>query len=91
MSSPDKPKAPTDWQRRKDRLGPRLVSCIVSPRWLEFRDRAFYNDEDYILEFDVMTHGADERPRKLCELLIPQKELEAAIRAIERKPPHDAS
>lgn len=75
------------YQARKERLEDRMVSCIVSPRWLEFGPRAEYHDGDYIHHVDVMTWGADDRPRKLCELLIPQKALEAAIRAVERVPP----
>jgi hypothetical protein len=66
----------TSDQRRKNKLGPRAVPCVVSSRWLQFAEQgvSVVRDKEFIC-LDVMTEGSDDEPHKLCELIIDRKDL----------------
>ena len=49
------------------------VPCEVSERWLQFGRIEDYQDADYI-HVDVMTRGADESERKICELIVTKED-----------------
>ena len=71
-------------RRRIDRHE-RRIRCEVSPRWIQFShqiDR--HSDQDY-LRLDVMTLDANEKGRKLCELIIDPRELEKLLASLPVK------
>ena len=79
------PRRVTDWHVRQIELGPRLVSCYVSGRWLEFpKEARFYDRMGHMMMIDVMTTThADEKRYKLCELAVSVEDLRAALNDIE--------
>jgi hypothetical protein len=63
----------------------RRVPCVVSERWLQFPkqiDR--HSDADYI-HLDVMTKGAGEEPRKICEVIVTKEELMSVLEELPVK------
>lgn len=71
-------------RRRIDRRE-RRIRCAVSPRWIQFSpqiDR--HHDQDY-LRITVMTSDANERDRKLCELILDPNELQTVLASIPIK------
>lgn len=76
---------PNFFDRLKRKLGPRLVSCQISDRWLEFPEKGsgHYREGEF-LTVSVMTWGKDEKPRKLCELILTREELMAATAAVKK-------
>lgn len=60
----------------------RVLRCEVSPRWIQFPESsALCSDKDFLV-LDIMTTGADEKDKKLCEMIIDRKELEEMLEAI---------
>ncbi len=74
---------PSIFNRRKRSMGPRLVECQVSTRWLEFPESSIgtFRDGEYIA-VSVMTLGSDEEPKKLCDLILTREGLSAALGAV---------
>jgi hypothetical protein len=61
------------------------VPCIVSDRWLEFsQDGSGRTFEGEAIVLSVMTNGSDEKPRKLCELIVTREELLRVLSLIEK-------
>lgn len=61
------------------------VPCIVSDRWLEFSQAGSGNThEGEAITLTVMTENADEKPRKLCELIVTREELLRVLNLIEK-------
>ncbi|MFC6672469.1 hypothetical protein [Marinobacterium aestuariivivens] len=61
------------------------LRCEVSERWIKFPEassRHFYMD---YLALDVMTLGADEKERKLCEIIVDRDLLEKILRELPHK------
>lgn len=70
-------------QRTKNRRGKRGVPCMVTDRWLQFREQAepvdFGDGKRRTVVFvDVMTDITGES-RKLCELCLCLEDLQSAI------------
>jgi hypothetical protein len=67
-------------QRLRNRVGKRGVPCVVSERWLVFGEEGHgpFHDGEYI-HLDVMTHGADDSPRKLCSLVVTREDVLRAL------------
>ena len=72
------------WARAKNRRGKRSVSCIVTDRWLRFREEATTLAEGPVVFMDVMTDVSGDE-RKLCELCIPLDDLAKAVENIKIK------
>lgn len=70
---------------RKNRLNFRKyrVPCQVSERWLQFPQTAHALAAGDFMTVDVMTLGADDKERKICELVLTKQDL---LRMIEQVP-----
>lgn len=69
-------------QRKINEYGKGYVPCEVSERWIQFPEEI--TDERYI-PLEVMTNGAENSARKLCELIVSKEDLLRAINSIEIK------
>ena len=74
------------WQKRwQQKRGDFAVPCIVSGRWLEFcQDGSVNLNEGAAIRLAVITEGQDDKPRKLCELIVTRGELLRVLRWIEK-------
>ncbi|MHB8919409.1 MAG: hypothetical protein ACYC3N_00040 [Halothiobacillus sp.] len=72
---------------RRDRLNLRKfrVPCQVSLRWLKFPKVAHNLQVVDFMQIAVMTIGADDRERKICELILTKQDLLQMIEQIETK------
>ena len=72
--------------RYKNRLGKNAVPCVVSNRWLKFpvKSGGHFEDGEYI-SLDVMTLDKDEKPKKICELIVTRESLLSAINGVKNK------
>lgn len=63
------------------RLSERKVVCQVSSRWLQFGEhiQRYASDSTEYLYVDVMTSDHNERPHKLCELIIDPQDLRVVL------------
>lgn len=55
------------------------MECQISPRWLQFPDKATEVGGKGFMFVDVMTLGSDEQPRKICELVLAKEDLIAML------------
>ncbi len=71
----------TRWRQQH---GDFAVPCVVSGRWMEFSQRgsAHIGDGEAIT-LSIMTDGAGEHPRKLCELIVTREEMLRVLSLIE--------
>jgi hypothetical protein len=71
---------PIRWKQRwRNRMGDRAVQCQVSNRWIQFPEGSSRNQgEDWMLVY-VMTLDANEKPRKLCELVVTRQDILHAL------------
>jgi hypothetical protein len=71
---------PVSWKQRwRNRMGDRAVQCQVSDRWIEFPEYSAESDGEQWMIVHVMTTGSDERPRRLCELVLAREDIEYAL------------
>ena len=75
-------------KKRVNRNGaqePRLsVRCIVYDRWLSFPVKAETEiSAGHPMFIRVMTRGADDRPKRICELCIIKEHLQSALEHME--------
>lgn len=68
-----------DWRNLKNGI----VECQVSGRWLQFPETASEVGGKGFMSVDVMTLGGDERPRKICELILAKEDLLAMLEKIK--------
>lgn len=72
------PRGSSDRKRRDLLRG--ILRCEVSERWLQFPSVSEkFADVEY-LHLHIMTRGADERERKLCELVLDKQALVEMLR-----------
>ncbi|HBA71222.1 MAG: hypothetical protein A2X82_17660 [Geobacteraceae bacterium GWC2_55_20] len=72
--------------RMKNKLGKGAVPCQVSDRWLKFpAESAGHFGEGEFITLDVMTLDKNERPRKICELVVTREDLLSAINGVKDK------
>ncbi|MDB1122230.1 hypothetical protein [Vibrio algarum] len=61
------------------------LRCEVSERWIKFPEASSKHfDMDY-LALDVMTFGANEKERKLCEIIVDRDLLEKMLKELPHK------
>ena len=73
-------------QRRKNQMGRGYVPCIVSERWLQFpKVSDGYVGDGEVISISVMTNGQDDRPHRLCDLMITREDLLRAVGAVRRR------
>ncbi|MFH0982939.1 MAG: hypothetical protein V2A79_15565 [Planctomycetota bacterium] len=78
-----------NWHNRlKKKLGDFAVPCMVSERWIQFsaKGSARLSEGEYVTLW-IMARGADDQPKKLCELIVTRKDLQNALDLIEKTPP----
>ena len=78
----------TNWHKQlKKTLGDFAVPCMVSERWIQFSSEgsAKLSEGEYLTLW-VMTRGADDQPKKLCELIVTREDLQGALGLIEKTP-----
>jgi hypothetical protein len=76
---------PISWHTRlKNELGKGAVPCLVSGRWLKFPSESggFFKEGEYIV-LNVMTTDANDKDRKLCELVVTREDLLDAINSVK--------
>jgi len=66
-------------QRKLNQMGEGYVPCEVSSRWIQFPKEA---NENYI-PIDIMTIGENEKPKKICEMIVSKENLIKAINSIK--------
>lgn len=67
-------------QRKRNEMGKGYVPCEVSERWLQFPELV----SDYrCITVDVMTMGRNDKPRKICDLIINMDDILRAINSIK--------
>ena len=73
-------------QRIRNTMGKGYVPCEVSSRWLQFTENSggFFSTGEYI-GVNVMTLDQNEKPRKICNLILTREDLERALANV--KPP----
>lgn len=77
-----------NWHNRwKGEHGDFAVPCMVSNRWLEFSRQGTkrFHDGEYI-QLTVMTSDAQEKPKKLCGLIVTREDLLSVLDLIEKAP-----
>ena len=57
----------------------RKVKCLVSNRWIQFPLCADGFSEGTFICVDLMTLNADDKPRKLCELVLSKEDILAML------------
>jgi hypothetical protein len=78
----------SSWQRHKNKMGPGYVPCMTSERWLQFpKESVGHFGGGEFIEIEVMTNGTDDKPKKLCNMIITREELTSALNAV--KPPEE--
>ena len=64
-------------QRKINEFGNGYVPCDVSERWLQFSDSGLKSGSVLV---NVMTMGSDDKPKKICEMVLNKEDL---LRALE--------
>ena len=74
-------------QRRKNMLGPLIVECQVSGRYLKFHEQSdIVNDSEFIsVDVMAMPSESDQPSRKICGLIITRQDLLEALNHISPK------
>ena len=67
------PRRSHDRIRRDQSQG--VLRCVISERWLQFPKASYRHPDMEYLELDVMTLGADEKPRKICSITVDKERL----------------
>lgn len=62
------------------------VTCRVTSRWLEFPDVADELPDGDYMWVSVMTEGADNQPKKICELALSKQDLLGVLSQIRTEP-----
>jgi len=64
-------------KRLKEKEG--KIECEVSGRWIQFPEASDkFSDMEYLC-LDVMTTGASDNERKLCELILDKQQLQKML------------
>jgi len=77
-------KYPIDsWQRHVNKMGPGFVPCMVSERWLQFpAQSAGHFDRGEFIDIQVMTNGSNDKPKKICDLILTREDLLKALDSV---------
>jgi hypothetical protein len=61
-----------------------VVPCVVSERWIEFPPKSGGRyDFGEPIEISIKTRGSNDKPRKLCELIVTREDLLRAIKQVQ--------
>ncbi|MDP1419219.1 hypothetical protein Q8G35_12435 [Peribacillus simplex] len=72
----------TNAQRKINEYGNGYVPCEVTERWLQFSENGSSNG---LVEVNVMTLGANDKPRKVCELVLTKENILRALENVDFK------
>jgi hypothetical protein len=75
----------TDRQRIRNMQGEFSVPCEVSERWLSFGRTSDKLSSGEFIYMDVMTMGNNDKPRKICNLIITRENLLKVLSKIKAK------
>lgn len=79
-------KIPISRERHKiNEMGNGYVPCEVSDRWLQFDNESTLVQCGELIGLDVMTMGTDEKPKKICQLIIRREDIERALANVKIK------
>ena len=74
---------PINWKQRMiNQYGKGYVPCEVSNRWLQLPENC--SDEKY-MEVSVMTLDKEEKPKKICDLILSKEDIIRAVNNIKTK------
>jgi hypothetical protein len=74
------------YQRWKNFVGKYGVPCMISNRWLSFpEESAGHFQAGESIRIDVMTLDSNEKPRRLCELVVTREDLVRVINMVKEK------
>jgi hypothetical protein len=78
----------TTSQRIRNERGPLYVPCQVSERWIQFPEQSSgpYEGGEFIF-IDIMTNGSNDKPRKLCDLVVTREDLLEALENVKTPEP----
>lgn len=69
-------------ERKLNEMGNGYVPCQVSERWIQFPE----NTTDYrFIPIEIMTIGKDEKPKKICEMIMNRDDIVRAVNAVKSK------
>ena len=73
--------AQSEWKKRVGKYG---VPCMVSSRWLQFPEKSagHFGGGEFI-DVDVMTEGENEKPRRICHLVVTREDLLRVINSVK--------
>jgi len=75
----------TSMKRKRNSMGDGYVPCMVSERWLQFPDMSAGDfKEGEFIDVSVMTLDSNEKPRKICSLVITREDIAKAVNAIKK-------
>jgi hypothetical protein len=72
-------------QRWKNRFGRYGVPCMISQRWLQFSETSSAFADEEAICLDVMTIDSEDKPRKICELVVTREDLMKVLNSIQKK------
>ena len=75
----------TDGQRIKNMQGEFSVPCEVSNRWISFGKTSSILKGGEFIFADIMTLANDDKPRKICNLIITRENLLKVLSKIKVK------
>ena len=73
-------------KRSQNLRGPLAVPCQISDRWLTFSSESALLCGGEFIGLDVMTLGADGRPRKMCQMYVTREDLLEVLGKVKPKP-----
>ena len=70
-------------RRKKDDHENKILRCEISERWIQFPIATDLTGGgiDY-MRLDVMTNGSNDKPKKLCEIIVNRSELVGLLKGI---------
>ncbi len=74
------------WQRRKNKMGPGYVPCMISEKQIQFpkkSGRSFGSGE--LISISIMTTNAEEKQSKICDMVITREDLLSAIDSVKER------
>jgi hypothetical protein len=75
----------TEYQRMRNMQGKLSVPCEVSERWLLFDPTSSKLSKGEFISLKVMTIGQDDKPKKICSLIMTKENLLKVLSKISIK------
>jgi len=75
----------TEYQRIRNMQGEFSVPCEISGRWISFDRTSTKLQEGDFISLNIMTMAENDKPKKLCSLIITRENIMEVISKIESK------